>query len=449
MESKISVITVCYNAQESIEETIISVINQSYKNIEYIIIDGNSSDNTTSIIERYIKEFTDIKFFSEKDEGIYDAMNKGVDNSSGDYILFLNSGDKFCDSKVIEKIFLKDDIKKYDVVWGNSMDVYKDKVIERKYNSKINNAYFLKGNGICHQVIFAKKRTFIKNRFDLSYKICADKNWLVKCYRNHFKFKYIDISICFYDRNGISSSKDAINLIKEETKNILINNYKILGWSKYFLMNLIKHIYLKNIFNISVKNVKGKFNIIDYNYNSILKKVDFYIRGDNNKIIIMDKCILKNVKFIIKGNDNEIIIKSGVRFNRGGNIWVEDNKCYLEIGENTTFEDTHLAITEDNSKMIIGKNCMFAYDIDIRTGDSHSILDINNNRINRASNITINDNVWIAAHSIILKGTNIPKGCVIATGSVVTKSFLQESSIIAGNPAKVVKKDILWMRDRV
>lgn len=472
MEIKISIITVCYNSEDTIKETIISVMNQSYKNIEYIIIDGNSTDNTKTIIEKYLRKFREIKFISEKDKGIYDAMNKGINISSGDYIFFLNSGDRFYKDDVIEKIFLNEDMINYDVIYGNSMDIYKNKVVERKYNDKINNRYFIRGNGVCHQVIFARRSTFDKNKFDLKYKICADKNWLVKSYKNGYKFKYIDMIISFYDRNGISSSIEATEIIKKETKSILINNYKILGLSKYFikdisgygkifkflvyyikrnekLKNLIKHIYIKNIFNKSRKNIKGKCNIIDYNYNSFLKKVEFCIKGNNNKIIIMDNCWLKNVKFIIKGNDNEIIIKSAVRFNRGGNIWVEDDKCYLEIGENTTFEDTHLAITENNSKMIIGKNCMFAYDIDIRTGDSHSIVDINNNRINRASNIIINDNVWVAAHSIVLKGINIPKDCVIATGSVVTKSFVQENSIIAGNPAKVVKKDIGWIRERI
>jgi acetyltransferase-like isoleucine patch superfamily enzyme len=98
----------------------------------------------------------------------------------------------------------------------------------------------------------------------------------------------------------------------------------------------------------------------------------------------------------------------------------------------------------------IGKDCMFAYDIDIRTGDSHSIIDsTTGSRINYAKDINIGNHVWVAAHSIILKGVSIADNCVIATGAVVVKGFNEQGIIVAGNPGKIVKRNITWSRERL
>lgn len=133
---------------------------------------------------------------------------------------------------------------------------------------------------------------------------------------------------------------------------------------------------------------------------------------------------------------------SDCRFYHGGSIWFEDNDCSLIIGEKTTFENVHLALTEPGSKITIGSDCMFAYDIDIRTGDSHSILNEKTmERINYAKDVCIGNHVWVAAHCVILKGSSILENTVIATGSVVTRSFDKKGIIIGGNPSKLLKKE--------
>jgi len=121
---KITIITVCYNASSTIGETIKSVINQSYKNLEYIIIDGESTDGTKEIIENYKKIFP-IIYISEKDNGIYDAMNKGLDLATGDYLNFMNADDYFFNNTVVEEVvpFLN---KQYDIVYGNMEVRYKN-----------------------------------------------------------------------------------------------------------------------------------------------------------------------------------------------------------------------------------------------------------------------------------------------------------------------------------
>jgi len=187
----------------------------------------------------------------------------------------------------------------------------------------------------------------------------------------------------------------------------------------------------------------------NYN-NAVLSSVVFDIKGDNNNIEIKEGCILNNVEFYVRGNNHDILIEKHCRFNRGGNIWFEDYGCSLIIRERSTFEDVHLALTEPCSQITIGRDCMFAYDIDVRTGDSHSIISQKSGeRINYAKDISIGDHVWIAAHTIVLKGISIAENSVVATGSVVTRRFDKKGIIIGGNPAKQLKEGITWSRERV
>jgi acetyltransferase-like isoleucine patch superfamily enzyme len=157
-----------------------------------------------------------------------------------------------------------------------------------------------------------------------------------------------------------------------------------------------------------------------------------------------------DVSFLIRGDNNVITISQGVKFNYGGSLHVEDNDCLIDIRDHSTFEDAHIAVTESGSQISIGKDCMFAYDIDVRTGDSHSIIDTRTNkRINPAGNVKIGDHVWIAPHCTILKGVEIKSNSIVATRSVVTSSYSQEGVIIGGSPSKILKENITWDRKRI
>lgn len=232
--------------------------------------------------------------------------------------------------------------------------------------------------------------------------------------------------------------------MKEKIKAI-VKKYPIL---EKYLRIIINRQNIKEL--VSVKVIKGTNNAIDIDKSAILKNCNFDIVGDNNKIEINESTILNGVTFFIRGNNNKIMIGKCVRFNRGGSVWIEDYDCEAIIGENTTFEDSHIAVTEPNSKIHIGKDCMFAYDIDLRTGDSHSIIDsISNKRINYAQNINIGNHVWIASHVSILKGVHISDNSIIATRAVVTKSFSESNILIGGMPAKKLKENINWARQRI
>ena len=198
------------------------------------------------------------------------------------------------------------------------------------------------------------------------------------------------------------------------------------------------------------KIIKGTKNVFYIDKSALLFECTFDIVGNNNKIEINESSFLKNMTFFIRGDNNKIKIGKCVRFNRGGSVWIEDYGCEAVIGDNSTFEDSHIAVTEPNSKIIIGKDCMFAYDIDLRTGDSHSIIDsVTNERVNYAQNINIGNHVWVASHVSILKGVSIADNSVIATRAVVTKSFIDNNILIGGMPAKKLKENINWDRRRI
>lgn len=188
----------------------------------------------------------------------------------------------------------------------------------------------------------------------------------------------------------------------------------------------------------------------------LLNKI-FYIskihyHGKNNKFICPTSVCLKKVKIVFWGNNNKIILDDNVYLNNAKiiigfpNCRVEN--CVIKIGLNSSFNSLYLQIGENNNVVNIGKNCMFSYGIDINSTDHHSIFDENNNLINMGKRITIGDNVWVCKDVKIMKNTNIPSGCVIAQGSIVTKKFEKENCVIAGNPAKVVKQNIHWDRIR-
>ncbi len=196
------------------------------------------------------------------------------------------------------------------------------------------------------------------------------------------------------------------------------------------------------------QSVHGRDNLFEAG-DARLSNVELDIAGDRNRITVGAGAQLFGLKFHIRGSDHRIEIGPGCRVTRGGLFWLEDDACELKIGAGTTMVEVHIAVTEPGSRAVIGKECMFANDIDVRTGDSHSILDAaSGQRINFAGDVTIGDHVWVASHVVILKGVEIGENSVVAAGSIVTKSC-PPGSLLAGNPAKVIKEGITWKRERI
>lgn len=199
------------------------------------------------------------------------------------------------------------------------------------------------------------------------------------------------------------------------------------------------------------RSIRGIGNKVRIPLNIWMKNSRIQTIGDNNSIIVSPMVRLNGVKFYIKGSNNVIDIQRDVTIDSGSVLWIEGNSCAITIGEQSTFGSVHLAATEDGSSIAIGRDCMFSDDIDIRTGDSHSIIDLAlGERINHAKDVVIGNHVWCGAHSSILKGANIPEEVVVATRSIVTDNGggYSQNTIIGGSPAKTIKENITWERER-
>lgn len=179
----------------------------------------------------------------------------------------------------------------------------------------------------------------------------------------------------------------------------------------------------------------------------VFEKVIIDIIGNNNTIEIGKNTVIKNTLIYLRGNNHKLVIKDNCYF-KGGELWIEDNDGTILIHENTTVEHAHIAVTEPFSILEIQRDCMLAQNIEIRTGDSHSIIDNETGkRINKAANVFLGEHVWIGTHVKILKGVTIGNNSIVGTGSIVTTN-VPSFSIAAGIPAKVVRSGIDWTRDR-
>lgn len=215
-----------------------------------------------------------------------------------------------------------------------------------------------------------------------------------------------------------------------------------------FLLYLANKYLFRNKFNINSNRCNNKNSIIGLNL-SLIRNTSFDIFGKNNVIRINSNCNIYNSRIKIYGDNSKIIIGEKCTLNNV-EFHLEDANSSISVGSNTLFTGKiHIASTE-GEEIIIGSNCLFSSDIDIRNGDSHSIIDnVTKKRINNAKNIIIGDNVWCGRNVSILKGTVIPRNSVIGSVTVVTKSFEEENTIIVGNPARVVKRNISWKNERI
>jgi glycosyltransferase len=191
---KVSIITVVFNNQVSISDAIDSVQKQTYVNLEYIIIDGNSTDNTLDIITT--KMASNIKLISEPDLGLYDAMNKGIKNSTGEIIGILNSDDLYQDNIVIEDVInvFKND-ESIQIVYGDLVYVKSDSIntVVRRWNSKpYYNNFFNNGNVPPHPTMFIKRKIYEEiGMFNLKYKLAADYDFMLRLFiKGEYKSYY-------------------------------------------------------------------------------------------------------------------------------------------------------------------------------------------------------------------------------------------------------------------
>lgn len=209
MNKIVTVITVVYNNVNAIEETVKSILSQNKDLFEFIVIDGKSTDGTLKLLNKY-KDYIDI-FISEPDYGIYDAMNKGINLASGEYIIFMNSGDTFYNSEVLDSFFNKNtNYKEYEVLFGDT------NVVFEKYSSIVKGEYPSLHNAMSfnHQSVFVSTTLLKQNLFDTKYKICADKNFFAAIFKNGVNYLYLPCIVANISAFGFSNSNRVKTLLE-------------------------------------------------------------------------------------------------------------------------------------------------------------------------------------------------------------------------------------------
>lgn len=398
---RITVITVCFNAIKSIEQTILSVINQSYDNVEYIIVDGGSTDGTLDVIKKY--ENAICKWVSESDKGIYDAMNKGILMSNGEWIVFLNSGDFFADSTTLEHV-MSFDVSDADILYGDSIEVGNEfsKIVTA--SDSVSNMDF--GPIYRHGSSLVKAEIHKKNLFDLSKKSLKyglDWELIHRLYLNGYRFKKVDVIIEVYELEG-TSNHQLINrwLNYKITSNGRFNLKKFILFLKSSLVYIFKNTYLYKL----VRAFSVEFMV-----NDVLPHIPFwtlrkfYLRmlGTN----LAKGCfIMKKVYFI---TPNNLVLGENSHINRG---------CTIDA----------------RGKLIIGKNVSISHNALIMTGGhDYQSTDFKG----KFRPIVIDDYAWIGAGAIILQNVHIGKGAVVCAGAVVCKD-VEDYEVVGGVPAKKI-----------
>ena len=238
---QLTVITVVYNAADRIKATIESVISQDYDNIEFIIKDGGSTDGTLCTVNDYADRFDNISVITGKDRGIYDAMNIALSAASGDVVEFLNAGDRFVSSDTVSKAMAVMSETGADIVYGDVIYENPDGTTNvRTYPQSCSSRfYFLTGDCINHQVMFTRNELFIGEDFDTSFKICADREWMLRAgaYRPKRRMSALGFAVAIYPLDGAS----VVNreLYKREA-DICIKSYMPWGYPIYALFDLFR-----------------------------------------------------------------------------------------------------------------------------------------------------------------------------------------------------------------
>jgi acetyltransferase-like isoleucine patch superfamily enzyme len=405
---KISVITVVYNDVSHLEDTMKSCLAQTWPNIEYIIIDGASTDGTTDIIRRYGDRLA--YWSSEPDGGIYDAMNKGIAHSTGEWVCFLNSDDYFASKDALKKAMTalsEDELRQTDVLYGHSI------CIEPTHKSAVyanpNPAIIEICPAYRHGSSLVRRTIQKQYLFDLSKKArlgySLDEEMIVRMYRGGCRFRFVNVFIEEYRLEGVSN---------RPYRN-LYYNYRITSDGHFSLRKVA--FLLKSCLGVALKG-SGLYLwlrafTIEFVPNDVLPHIPFWtwrravLRGLGMKI--------GRKSFVMKHNYmmNPNLISIGT---------------YSHINRD--------CILDGRGTIVIGNNVSVSHRVNLMTG-SHDIH--RPDFVGIFKPITIGNNVWIGVGATVLQGVEIGEGAVVCAGAVVTR-HVPPYTIVGGVPAKEIGK---------
>lgn len=402
-KDKISVITVVYNDVEHIRETMESFFSQTWENKEYIVIDGGSTDGTVDVIREYADRLA--YWCSEKDDGIYDAMNKGISHVTGDWINILNCGDFYCDKDSLKNVMTFTDLTDVDVVYGNSMASSETLEIPFEASDNIqimnNSPVYRHGSSLIRSEVQRMFLYDLKHKDDFGYAL--DWHMIYRVFKAGYKFKKVDVFIQCFRKEGVSNNP---------LRNI-IYNYKIAssdGRSVKKYIYFLKKVILYYVRKTLVYRWISCF-FLEFIINDVLPTIPFW----------------KIRRFVFK--------KAGVKIGKG--TFIMKRNYFMSPHHLTIGEHSHInrgCLIDARGGVSIGDNVSISHNVSIVTG-GHKM----NSEKFKAEHlpIRIKDYVWIGIGCIILKNVTIGKGAVICAGAVVTKD-VDDYAVVAGVPAKKV-----------
>jgi acetyltransferase-like isoleucine patch superfamily enzyme len=396
----ITVITVVFNGEKFLEETILSVLNQTYDNVEYIIIDGGSTDGSVEIIKKY--EHAIDYWVSEKDTGIYEAMNKGISLAQG-LIIGLINADDFYQLQHFENIVTEFHKTNCDILYGDTARHSLNGTVD--FSQSSDTVDIPKGLTFFHTSIVVRRDVYTQiGLFNTNFKIAGDIDWLLRAWNVNKMFSKGSYFVNM--RLGGISDKQFLKARKEHSHALLLNGYK-----KIPNISIVYSVFRRKIGIFKLGKVKTQLIFIlifmvncmmKYSPSHFLKKRILGLLS----IQIGNRSYLHSVKIF------------GFKNMQIGDHCVINSGCYL-----------------DNRKNIkIGNNVSISHDSKIYTLGH----DINHPYfITHGRDVIIEDYVVIFSNVLIMPGTHLKKGCVCYPGSVVT-GIHEENSILAGNPARQI-----------
>lgn len=397
----ITVVTVVYNGESTLENTIKSVVNQTYDNVDYIIIDGGSKDGTLDIIKKYEDKID--YWQSEPDKGIYDAMNKGIRLAKGDWINFMNAGDVFYSKYVLKQIFIKDYSDKVSIIYGDSTYIKPDGTAVTVFaDSSIKTLLF--SPLYRHGASFVKSKYHKEHLFDIARTDCGfalDFLFIHSAYIDGCIFEYVPENILVWEFDGASGNR----YLQIKYNHLISGSSNLKYYVQLFKAFLQQIIILHKVYTV--------FSL--FYQNMIL----------NGIINVVPIWIIRKLFYSLS------------RMSLGGGSVINMFQHFISPSKIRIGKNCHInryCLLDGRGGIVIGDSVSISYKSAIITG-SHNMQ--NSKFPVKLAPIVIKDFAWIGVGATILQGVRIGKGAVVCAGAVVTKD-VPDYAIVAGIPAKVI-----------
>ena len=399
---KISVITIVFNNAKQIRQTIESFLSQTWAEKELIVIDGGSTDGTAEIIKEYSDKIA--YWCSEPDNGIYDALNKGISHCNGDWINVLNCGDYFVSPTSIEEVF-SNELSDVDVVYGDSIEYGKgaQHLIQSSEDTSLMEYIPVYRHGSSFVRTSVQKRFLYEPEKTAKFGYALDWYMIHKMYKNGIRFKRVNVVIEMYQKDGVSANP--LQNIKYNHR-IACESNSTIGTHVFFAKKFAVTLFVNSCLYVLLRAI-----ILDFVVNSILPHIHFWWLRRHYLQLLGAKLgkgsfIMKDTYFM---NVNLLNMGEHCHINRG---------CTIDA----------------RGRIIMGNNVSVSHGVSMFTGThNHQTSDF----CFIYKPIIIDDYAWIGANATILTGVHIGRGAVVCAGAVVTKD-VEDYAIVGGVPAKKI-----------